>query len=144
MPVCGDRAKRDCYEIGNCEGDECQFKRHWQPLEYLGPNVDPVLERLAEIARQRFAKADQIRFHAAMLTGEPFARATKARVNFVEDQKRPMFVAKLPKHRQELRWRNVDAASRLDRFNENRADLLAAEERTDAVLHFVAAEVRRL
>ena len=45
---------------------------------------------------ERFAEADQIRNHAAVFTGEPFAGATKAGVNLVENQQRAKFIAKCP------------------------------------------------
>ena len=79
-----------------------------------------------------------------MLAGKPFARAAKAGVNLVEDQQRAVLVAELAEQRQKFRRRNVDAAAGLNRLDENRADLLAAEERADALLDFVAADVRRL
>ena len=62
-----------------------------------------------------------------MFTGKPLSRTTKAGVNLVEDEQRAVFVAKLPKQRQKLRRRNVDATARLHRFDKDRADLFAAE-----------------
>ena len=44
-------------------------------------------------AGQRLAQADQIRHHAAVLAGEPFSRAAKAGVNFVQHQQRAEFIA---------------------------------------------------
>ena len=79
-------------------------------------------------AGEGFAEADQIGKHAGVFAGEPFSRAAKAGVNLVENEQRTKFVAQFSQQRQEFQRRNVDAAARLDRLDENRADLFAAEK----------------
>ncbi len=63
-----------------------------------------------------------------MFAGEPFSRAAKAGVNFIENQKRAVFIAQLSQQRQEFRRWNVDAAACLDWLDQNRANLFAAEK----------------
>jgi hypothetical protein len=63
-----------------------------------------------------------------VFAGEPFPRATKARVDFIEDQQRPVSVAKIAQQSQETGRRNVDAPSCLNRFDNDRADFLPAEK----------------
>jgi hypothetical protein len=67
-----------------------------------------------------------------VFAGKPFSRAAKAGVNLVENEQRTKFIAQVSQQRQEFRRRDVDAAARLDRLNENRADLFAAEKLADA------------
>ena len=67
-----------------------------------------------------------------MFARKPFSGAAEAGVNFVENQQRAEFVAQFPEQRQKFRRRNVDAAARLNRFDENRADPFAAEKLADA------------
>ena len=83
--------------------------------------------RKRKAAGERLAEADQIGNHAAVLAGEPFAGAAKAGVNLVENQQRAVFVAKFAEQRQKFRRRNIDAAARLHRLDENRANFFAAE-----------------
>ena len=66
-----------------------------------------------------------------MFAGEPFSGAAKAGVNFIENQQRAEFVAQFSEQRQKFRRRNVDAAARLDWFDENCADASAPEEVSD-------------
>ena len=42
--------------------------------------------RKRKSSRQRFAEADHIRHHTAVFAGEPFAGASEAGVNLVEDE----------------------------------------------------------
>ena len=57
-----------------------------------------------------------------MFASKPFSGATKAGVNFVEDEQRAEFITKFSKQRKKFLRRNIDAAARLNRFNENRAN----------------------
>src|ERR1035437_9832557 len=66
-----------------------------------------------------------------MFAREPFSGAAKAGVNFIENQKRAMFVAKFSEQGQKFFWRNIDAAARLNWFNENGTDTFAPEEVAD-------------
>ena len=87
--------------------------------------------RKRKAAGQRFAEANHIGNHAAVFAGEPFSGAAEAGVNFVEDQQRAVFVAQFAEQRQKFRRRNVDAAARLNRFDQHRADPFAAEKLAD-------------
>src|ERR1035441_6339086 len=86
-------------------------------------------------AGERLAETDQIGNHAGMFAGKPFSGAPKAGVNLVEDEQRAVFVAKFPQHRQESRWRDVDAAARLNGFDENRADPAALKQTANQGFH---------
>src|SRR5688572_26716208 len=66
-----------------------------------------------------------------MFAREPFSGPAEARVDLVEDEQRIMFVAKPPEQRKEFRRWNVDPATDLDGFDQDRADVLAAEQAAD-------------
>src|SRR5258708_30469760 len=97
--------------------------------------------RKRKAAGQRLAETNQIRNDIEMLAREPFSGAAKAGVNLIENQQRAIVVAQFSEHRQKFRRRNVDAAARLDRLNENGANPSAAEEIAD--LKFRRREVGR-
>ncbi len=61
-----------------------------------------------------------------MFAREPFSGAAKAGVNFIENQKRAMFVAKFSEQGQKFWRRNVTAAACLNRFDENCANSVRA------------------
>ena len=79
-----------------------------------------------------------------MLAGKPFSGTAKPGVNFVQNQQHAVFVAELAEHRQKFLRRDVDAAARLHRLDQNGADGFATEEVANALLDFAAAEVTRL
>ena len=68
-----------------------------------------------------------------MLAGEPLARPPEARVNLVEDQQCAVLVAEATEHLQKLLRRNVDAAARLHRLDEDRSDGTGFQQTADGV-----------
>ena len=92
----------------------------------------PDAGRERKAAGERLAEADEVGHDAAVFAGEPFSGAAKAGVNFVENQQRAVFVAEFAQQRQKFRRRDVDAAARLHRLDENRANPFAPEEAADA------------
>ena len=85
------------------------------------------------------AEANQIGNYSAVLAGEPLSGASKAGVNFIENEQRAEFVGKFSEQRQKFRGRNIDAAARLNGFGQNRADAFAPEKMAD--LKFDRGEV---
>ena len=94
----------------------------------------PDAGRQWEAAGQGLAEADHIRSDSAVLAGEPFARSPETRVNLIEDQQRAVLGAEAAERPQKLLRRNVDAAARLHRLDEDRADGTGLQQTTDGVL----------
>ena len=84
--------------------------------------------RKRKTASERLAQANQIRHDSTVFAGKPFSGAAKAGENFIEDEQRAEFVANFPQHRQKFLWRNIDAAARLHRFDEDRANPFAVKK----------------
>ena len=92
----------------------------------------PHARRERETTGQGFAQADQVRHDAAVFARKPFSGAAKAGVNLVQDQQRALLVAQAAQQRQKLWRRNAAAGAALNRFDEDGADFLAAEQRAEA------------
>src|SRR2546429_355079 len=89
-------------------------------------------------ACQRFAETNQIRNYLVVFAGEPFPGATEPGVDLVEDEQRAVLVTKPPQQREKCGRRNIDAASDLNRLNQDGADLFPAKEALDIILNAVA------
>ena len=88
----------------------------------------PDAGRQRKAAGERLAEADEIGHNAAVFAGKPFSGAAEAGVNFVENQQRADARRTVSgSSRQKFRRRNVDAAARLHRLDENRADPFAPQ-----------------
>ena len=94
----------------------------------------PDAGRERETAGERLAQADQIGHDAAVFAGKPFPGAAEAGVNFIENQQRAVLVAQFAQQRQKFRRRDIDAAARLHRLDQNRADPFAAEKVADRTI----------
>ncbi len=88
--------------------------------------------REREAAGQCLAKTDEVGHNAAVLAGKPFSGAAKPGVNFIQNQQHAMFVAQPAQHRQKLSGWNINAAPRLHRLNQNRADSFTSQNPVDA------------
>src|ERR1039458_8183401 len=86
-------------------------------------------------AGERLAETDQIGHHAGMFARKPFSGAPKAGVNLVEDEQRAVPVAEFPQQRQKPRRRDIDAAARLNGFDENRANPAALKQTANQGFH---------
>src|SRR5690349_7378347 len=78
--------------------------------------------RHGKSTRERFAQTNDVRHHSTVLAREPRAGAAKPGVNLIENQQRAVLIANAPQHREKIRQRNVDAASRLNRLDKNGAE----------------------
>ena len=92
--------------------------------------------RERKAAGERLAETNQIGDNAAVFARKPFSGPAEAGVNFIGNQQRAGLVAQFPERRQKVRRRDVDAAARLHRLDEDRADVFAAENAADARFNF--------
>ena len=93
--------------------------------------------RQRKAARQRFGACHQIRLHAEMLHGKPFARAPEARLDFIGNQHNAMLVAKLAQPHHQFLGRNIKSAFALHRLDDDGGNArglhIAFEQHLDGV-----------
>ncbi len=100
--------------------------------------------RQRKAARQRFGACHQVRLHAEMLHGKPFARAPEARLDFIGNQHNAMLVAELAQPHQKFFRRNVKSAFALHRLDDDggnaRSLHIAFEQHLDGVNGIINAD----
>src|ERR1019366_4191123 len=71
---------------------------------------------------------NHVRHRPGVFAGKPSARATKARIDLIQNQQGVVLVTKPAQHGQKPRRRNVYAAAYLNRFDQHHTNPLAPEE----------------
>src|ERR1043166_5283714 len=91
-------------------------------------NVAPGDDRAARdvTAAQCFCERDDVRFQVPMLKAEHFSGAAKSGLNFIGNEKRSVFAAKLLRARKEIRFGSL-AAFTLNSLDHERGDVARSQ-----------------
>src|ERR1043166_2870521 len=95
----------------------------------------PHARRKRKAARERFAKADDVRNHFTSFAREPAARTAKASINFIENQQCSELVADATQHRKKFMTGSIDAAADLNRFHQDGSDFFCLKKFSNLFFH---------
>src|ERR1700687_3691609 len=92
---------------------------------------------------ERFRHGDQVRLHAEVFAGKPFAGTRKTRLHFVSDEENPMLAANLLQEHEVILRRNDEPAFAKDRLRDDRGHRLRRYAALERVLEMMRKCFRR-